>query len=117
MDISKLVQAILAGDLLAARQFVADALRTDVEWSRLEQPLDLNEREMSVAAGLIELFASRTASNPPVWTKTVGPVRELLVLDPGLEQMPRSFAHARIAGPAPLLKRNMVASPDFLDLA
>jgi hypothetical protein len=117
MDIRELVHALLEGDLLTARQCVADAHRTRLQWDRLEQPLDLTAREMSVAAGVIELLASRTGALPPPWTKTIGAVRELLVLDPGLEQMPRSFARARTAGPEPLRRRNMVALPDFLDVA
>jgi hypothetical protein len=117
MDIRELVRALLAGNLLAARQFVADTHRQSVEWERLERPLDLTEPEMSVAAALIELLASRAGAAPPPWTNTVGAVSELLVLDPGLEQMPRSFARARAAGPEPFRRRNLVASPDFLDVA
>lgn len=117
MDIRELVDALLAGDLLTARQFVADAQRMHVQWDRVEQPLDLAEREMSVAAGVIELLASRSGVVPPPWTKTVGALRELLVIDPGLEEMPRSFARARTSGPEPLRRRNIVALPGFLDVA
>jgi hypothetical protein len=117
MDIRELVHALLAGDLLTARQWVADFQRTRVQWDRVEQPVDLTEQEMSIAAGMIELLASRAGAAPPPWTGTVGGVKELLVLDPGLEQMPRSFARARTAGPAPLLRRNVVAPPDFLEIA
>lgn len=117
MDVRELVQALLRGDLLTARQYVADAHRTRVQWERLEQPLDLTEREMSVAAGIVELLASRSSAMPPAWTSTVSAVRELLILDPGLERMPRSFARARATGPEPLRRRNIVALPDFLDVA
>ena len=117
MNIPELVHALLAGDLLTARQCVADAQRTHVEWERLERPRDLSDREMSVAAAIVELLASRTGSAPPLWTKSVGGVRELLVLDPGLEEMPRSFARAKTFGPEPLRKRNLIALPDFLDVA
>ena len=117
MDVRKLVRAILAGDLLTARQFVADAHRTQVDWSRLEQPDNLNPRELAVAAGLVELLASRAGGTPPPWTANVGPAEELVILDPGLEEMPRSFAHAKAAGPEPLRSRNLVALPDFLDVA
>ena len=117
MDIRELVHALLAGDLLTARQYVVDTQRASVQWDRLERPLDLTERELSVAAALVELLASRAGAAPPLWTRTVGAVPELLVLDPGLEQMPRSFARARVAGPEPFRRRNLVASPDFLDVA
>jgi hypothetical protein len=117
MDIRSLVRALLAGDLLTARQCVADAHRMKVQWNQVEQPPDLTELEMSVAAGLIELLASRNGATPPPWTRTVGGVRERLVLDPGLELMPRSFARACTSGPEPLRRRNLVASPDFLEVA
>jgi hypothetical protein len=95
----------------------ADARRACVQWDQLKQPADLNDRELPVAAGIVELLAARSGISPPSWTQTVGAVQEMLVLDPGLENMPRSFAQARIAGPEPLRKRNIIASPDFLDVA
>ena len=117
MDIRNLVSALLAGDLIAARQFVADAQRIGLQWNRLERPADMNDRELPVAAGVVELLAARAGTPPPPWTSTVGAVGELLVLDPGLEKMPRSFERARVAGPVSLRKRNIVASADFLDVA
>jgi hypothetical protein len=71
---------------------------------------------MSVAAALVELFASRAGSAPPAWTKKVGPSSELLILDPGLGEMPRFFAHARRYGPEPFQRRNLVVLPDFLEV-
>lgn len=117
MDISSLVHALLAGDLLTARQCVADAYRMQLQWNQVEPPQGLTELELSVAAGLVELLASRAGATPPPWTGTVGGVREPVVLDPGLELMPRSFARACVAGPEPLRRRNLVASPDFLEVA
>ena len=117
MDIHELVRAILAGDLLAARQSVADAQRAQVNWPDVERPTGLSDREMSVAAGIVELLASRAGATPPPWTNAIGSVPEPLVLDPGLEEMPRSFARAKATGPTPLRRRNLIALPDFLDVA
>lgn len=117
MELPDLVYAILAGDLLTARQWVADARRAEMNWERLEQPRGLSDREMTVAAGLAELLAAREGALPPLWTSAVGSQQEPVVLDPGLEQMPRSLAHARADAPEPLRKRNLVALPDFLDVA
>ena len=117
MNVPELVHALLAGDLLAARQWVADARRTHVQWERLAQPQGLSNREMSVAAGMVELLALRAGATPPPWTTTIGALDDPLVLDPGLEQMPRSFARAKISAPEPLRRRNLVALPDFLDVA
>jgi len=72
---------------------------------------------MAVAAGIVELLASRDGHTSPPWTKTIGAVEGALILDPGLDRMPRSFAHAKTAGPEPLRRRNLIALPDFLDVA
>jgi len=42
MDVHELVRALLAGDLLAARQCVADARRSHVQWERMKQPRGLS---------------------------------------------------------------------------
>jgi hypothetical protein len=117
MELPELVRAVLAGDLIAARQWVADSYRENLQWEQVDRPSELNDREMSVAAGMAELLALRRGATPPAWTITVGSLGEPIVLDPGLEDMPRSFAHAKIAGPEPLRKRNLLALPDFLDVA
>ena len=117
MDLRNLVEAVLTGDLLTARQWVSDARREDVRWSTVPAPPDLTDRQLTVAAALVELFAQRAGEQPPLWSTTIGGEREPIVLDPGLEDMPRSFALAKTAGPEPLRKRNLVALPDFLDVA
>jgi hypothetical protein len=117
MEIRELVHAVLAGDLLTARQWVADASRSAIQFEAVARPDDLFGRDLTVAAALVELLANRAGEAPPPWTHSVGPEREPLVLDPGLEQMPRSFAVARASGPEPLRKRNLIALPDFLRVA
>jgi len=117
MELHELVRAVLAGDLITARQLVSDAQRMKQHWDRLAQPLGLSERELTVAAALTELLAIRAGERPPSWTTTVGPSRETIVLDPGLEQMPRSFARAKNSGPEALRRRNLIALPDFLSVA
>ena len=116
MELRNLIDAVLAGDLLMARQWVADAQRENVNWERLPCPQEFSGPAMIVAAALVELFAGRAGENPPRWTASVG-AGDPLVLDPGLEDMPRSFARAKAAGPEPLRKRNLFALPDFLDVA
>ena len=117
MELHELVRAVLAGDLITARQIVADAQRLKSQWGSLAEPRGLTERELTVAAALTELLAIRAGDRPPVWTSTVGPSRETIVLDPGLEQMPRSFARAKNFGPEAFLRRNLIALPDFLSVA
>jgi hypothetical protein len=116
MDLRDLVRAILSGDLLAARQWVADAQRADMQWETLGRPSGLDKREMVVAAGLAELLATRAGAPPPAWTASIGSSDELVFLDPGLQDMPRTLSHAKAEGPESFLRRNLIASPDFLTI-
>lgn len=116
MDIREIVNAIIAGDLIAARQWVSDAKRKQLKWANVPRPTDIAGSEMAIAAGIVELLAGRAGEMAPSWTIAVGAAREPVVLDPGLEEMPRSFARAKTVGPEPLRKRNLLALPDFLDV-
>ena len=60
--------------------------------------------------------APASVSDTPAWTLSIGAQREPLFLDPGLQEMPRTLAHAMTDGPEPLRRRNLFASPDFLDV-
>jgi len=117
MDLSDLVRSILRGDLLTARQWVADAQRAALRWEGVERPGDLDPRELVVAAAIAEMLADRNGRRPPAWASSIGAQPEMLILDPGLDAMPRSFAHAKAAGPEPLRRRNLIALPDFLKVA
>jgi hypothetical protein len=117
MDVRELVKALLSGDLLVARQLVVDIQRVRASIQHVARPDGLSERELVVAAAVLEMLAERGRVSPPEWTSSVGALPAMLVLDPGLEQMPRSFARAKADGPEPLRRRNLVALPDFLDVA
>lgn len=117
MDVSALARALLSGDLLTARQIVADFQRTHTPFEHIDRPAGVSERELAVAAAVIEMLADRGQVKPPAWTAGIGALPDLVVLDPGLEQMPRSFERAKISGPEALRRRNLVAPPDFLDVA
>jgi len=116
MELRELVTFILSRDLLSARQWVADALRAGFRWESVQRPNGLNERELAVAAGVAELLAERAGSRAPPWTSTIGACRESVLLDPGLDAMPRTLARAKTAGPEPLRRRNLIATPEFLSV-
>src|SRR5262245_26641030 len=65
MELRDLVNAVLRGNLLTARQWVADARREHVNWASIARPHDFKGRELTVAAGLVELFARRAGKEPP----------------------------------------------------
>jgi hypothetical protein len=46
MELPDLVRAVLSGNLLAARQWVADAKRARLPWELCQRPTGLDEREM-----------------------------------------------------------------------
>ena len=117
MDLHELIASVLCGDLLRARQWVADAHRSNVNWDSIAFPTDMDQRSLIVTAALIELFASRSGGSSPQWTNDIGALDHMVVLDPGLQSMRRSFAYAREHGPVSLLKRNLIALPNFLDVA
>lgn len=117
MDIRDLVHALVLGNLLTARQWVADARRLNLDWKTIPEPADLSGSHAAIAAGMVELFAERSGAAAPEWTSRIGAVHEMLILDPGLERMPRSFARAMANGPEALRKRNLVALPEFLEVA
>lgn len=116
MELSDLVRAILQGDLLTARQWVADAYRVRLRWEHCERPDNMDHRELAVAAGLAELLAERVGAQPPPWTGSIGAQREPIFLDPGIEKMPRTLARAKSHAPNALRKRNLFALPDFLEI-
>lgn len=57
MRLRTLVDAILEGNLLGARQWVADAVSAGLDWESLERPTDMNELQLCVAAALTEMPA------------------------------------------------------------
>jgi hypothetical protein len=116
MELSDLVRALVSHDLLAARQWVADARRCKPEWRLCGRPEGLNEDEMAIAAGLVELLAERDGMAPPTWSASVAGTREPFFLDPGLEAMPRTLKHAMAEAPEPLRKRNIYAPREFLEI-
>lgn len=116
MELTELVQAVMSGNLLVARQWVADAQRAGVRWDECERPSGLDERAMAIAAALAELFAARAGTSAPSWTSTVAGESGPVYLDPGIETMPRTLKFATEHAPEPLRKRNLFAMPDFLDV-
>jgi hypothetical protein len=117
MDLEDLVNAVMRGDLITAREWIADARRSNLQWEQIGRPERLNDRGLVVAAGLAELLAEREGTIAASWTEVIGGASEPLLLDPGLNEMPRSMQRAMTDAPESLRKRNLIALPDFLRIA
>jgi len=85
MDLRDLVRAILSGDLLAAANGLP-MLNAPTCGGEVGKPSGLDEREMTVAAGVAELSHESGGAAPP-WTASIGSSDEPLFLDPGLQDM------------------------------
>ena len=117
MDLTELVRALIACDALAARQWVADALRQGIEWSRVPEPRMRDPMEMAVAAAVVELLAQRAGQPAPDWTGTVPPAPEPVFLVRAAATMPRTRRLCEEEGPEPLRRRKILAPPEFLTIA
>ncbi len=114
MELRDLVDALLARDALTARQWAADATREAVIWADVVRPVDWTTLELAVAAGVVELFASRSHQPPPSWTAAVGAAPEPIYLVRAAETMPRLRLSCETEGPEPLRVRHLYAPPEFL---
>ena len=117
MDLHDLVGALLARDTLKARQWTADAAREAVTWAAIPKPIGWSAMELSLAAGMVELFASRSHQASPSWTATVGSAPHELYLVRAAETMPRLRRSCETEGPEPLRMRRIYAPPEFMTAA
>jgi hypothetical protein len=117
VDLKDLVRAILRYDALTARQWVADAARLGFVWSEIPAPIDLDETERAVAAGVTELLASRAGQLPPAWTAAIPAAPRRLFLVRSAATIPRLRAACEQEGPEPLRRRGLLAPPEFLTIA
>lgn len=117
MELRDLVEALLARDALRARQWAADAAREGVIWTDIPRPTGWSALEMAVAAGIVELFASRSNQASPSWTATIGCAANPLYLVRAAETMPRLRRSCETEGPEPLRARRIYAPPDFMTAA
>ena len=117
MELHDLVEALVARDALRARQWAEDAVREAVVWTDVPRPIGWSALELAVAAGIVELFASRSQQAPPSWTATVGAAPHPLYLVGAAETMPRLRLSCETEGPESLRVRRIYAPPEFMTAA
>jgi hypothetical protein len=117
MDLRELVRALLSFDTITARQWVADSVRQRVLWSAVPRPTDLSPLELGVAAGVVELLASRAGQRPPSWVSGIEGTATQVWLVKAASTMPRLRRLCEEEGPEPLRRRGIFAPPEFLTIA
>jgi hypothetical protein len=114
MDLRELVRALRSHETLAARQWVADAQRANVQLDALKQPSGLDSVDLAIAAGVVELLASRWLQSAPDWTKRIPALEVPFFLVKAAAHLPRLRKTCEEEGPEPLRRRRLLAPPDFL---
>jgi hypothetical protein len=115
MNPRDLVQAVMRGDDLAARQWVKDAKCADVDFSAVEAPgLDGDERV--VAAALFVLLAERQGKQPAAWTTTAGSASKPVFLLKDAETSPAMRRLSERGTPPSIRARNVFALRDYLNV-
>jgi hypothetical protein len=117
MNLGDLVRYLLGNDVLAARQWVADAGRFRLSWTSLPRPEGLDLVGLVVAAGVVELLASRAGQAPPAWTGGIGAAPAPVLLVRAAARLPRLRRLCEEEGPEPLRRRGVLAPPEFLTAA
>ena len=117
MELHDFVRALLRRDALAARQWVADAAREAISWPDVPRPVDWTPLELAVAAGVVELLASRADQQAPSWTSAIDATTIPVYLVRAAETMPRLRRSCETEGPESLRKRQIDAPPGFLTIA
>jgi len=117
VNLIDLIQALMTYDTLAARQWVADARREGIDWSRLPAPRLEDPLKMAVAASVVELLAARAGQSAPDWARDVPPAPQPVLLVQAAASMPRTRRLCEEEGPEPFRRRRILAPPDFLTTA
>jgi hypothetical protein len=117
VNILDLINALLSYDALTARQWLAEAERSGFTWSEIPPLSGLDPTASALAAGVIELLASRAGETPPAWTAKIPPAPKRIFLVRAAETMPRLRALCEREGPEPLRRRGLLAPPEFLTVA
>lgn len=116
MNLVDFIKSIVSGNDLEARQWVKDFKRSTIDIGSFDFPEELNDMELYVAAGVLEMLAARYGKAPPTWTSQIGRSPNQIVLCKYINRSTGLKHLCEIKGPESLLKRNVLAYPDYLDV-
>ena len=106
---------ILAKNPLEVRSLVQDYLRRGAPLGTERAPVSSDLKICAVTAALAELLAARTAQPAPGWASQIGGLPEPLYLVEAATRSPKMRARVQQESPEPMRKRNVFASPGYLD--
>jgi len=113
--ITPLSPAAVTYDWLALRSLVQELYRSGISLSQQEKPDWSDHRLLVIQAALLELLAKRWQQVPPAWVAEVGSLEEPLFLVKSALQMSNLRQLCETQAPESLKKRNIFATPNFLE--
>lgn len=117
VTLNDVVDAALSRDGLLLSGATQEFLRATPRLPDVPQPTALSERQLVVAAAIMELLAYRTGQSAPTWTAAVGGLAEPFFLVAEAETMKRLRVMCEQESPEPLRKRKLFAPPQYLSWA
>jgi len=117
VQIEQLAEAALNGEGLLLRSLTQDFVRENPRLADIPKPVVNDAPVLAASASLIELFAARLKQDPPVWTKSIGPLTEPVFLLKAAATMKRLRLLCETESPEPLRKRGFYAPPNYLEFA
>jgi hypothetical protein len=115
MDILQLSKAVLNYEALTVSSLVQDLYRSKQPLAEIAKPRTEDATLLSISAALLELLASQWHQQPPNWTQEVRGVSQPLFLIKHAQTMKYLRQLCETQSPEPLKKRNLFATPNFLE--
>ena len=117
VTLNDVVDAVLSRDGLRLSGTTQEFLRATPQLLDVPKPVALSDRQVVVAAAIMELLALRIGQPAPSWTTTVGGLTEPFFLVAEAETMKRLRIMCEQESPEPLRKRGLLAPPQYLSWA
>ncbi len=117
VTLNDVVDAALNRDGLLLSGATQEFLRVTPRLSDVPQPTALSERQLVVAAAIMELLSLRTAQSAPAWTAKIGGLKESFFLVAEAETMKHLRVMCEEESPEPMRKRGLFAPPQYLTWA
>jgi hypothetical protein len=112
----QLVLAAANRESLELRELTLEFLAKNPAFEQIAQPNFSDPLQLAIAAGLLELFATRSGQTAPDWVKNFSSPTPFFLVAAAL-RMPRLRALCEKDAPPELLKRGLFAPPNFLEFA